>query len=80
MKREDKFGVAPARRLSARRRPRQLGQIGRRRGRLRKETTYRLGGTKNKVSLGGPVTTGNVTLRRLYDRTRDIYGAGRGGR
>lgn len=31
------------------------------------ETTYRLGGSPDRISLGGPVGTGNLTLARLYD-------------
>jgi hypothetical protein len=38
------------------------------------ETKYRSGAMGNQISLGGPTMTGNVTLSRLFDRTRDAQG------
>src|SRR4051794_1412575 len=33
------------------------------------ETTYRPGGSEDQISLGGPVTAGNLTISKLFDES-----------
>lgn len=38
------------------------------------ETTYKPGGSRRQVSLGGSPTTGNVTVSRIYEKdVHDVY-------